>query len=123
MTLIIGTWNLEWATPKTKAGPRIKEIIRQLDPDIFVVTEGCADLLPATGHVIDGGTEGVGVTVLVGVCVGVIDGVGVMVGVIDGVGVIVGVIDGVGVKVGVEVLVGVFVGVRVFVGVEVLVGV
>ena len=36
MTLTIGTWNPEWATPKTKAGPRIMEIIRQLDPDIFV---------------------------------------------------------------------------------------
>ena len=57
MTLTIGTWNLEWATPKTKAGPRIKEIIQRLDPDIFVVTEGCADLLPSTGHVIDGGTD------------------------------------------------------------------
>lgn len=57
MTLIIGTWNLEWATPKTKAGPRIKEIIQRLNPDIFVVTEGCADLLPSTGYVIDGGTD------------------------------------------------------------------
>ena len=57
MTLTIGTWNLEWATPKTKAGPRIKEIIQRLNPDIFVVTEGCADLLPPTGHVIDGGTD------------------------------------------------------------------
>lgn len=57
MTFTIGTWNLEWATPKTKAGSRISEIIRRLDPDIFVVTEGCADLLPPTGYVIDGGTD------------------------------------------------------------------
>ena len=57
MTLTIGTWNLEWATPKTKAGPRISEIIRRLAPGIFVVAEGCADLLPPTGHVIDGGTD------------------------------------------------------------------
>jgi hypothetical protein len=47
----IGTWNLEWATPKTNDGPRILEIIQRLDPDIFVITEGCADLLPPTDHV------------------------------------------------------------------------
>ena len=57
MTFTIGTWNAEWATPRTEAGPRILEIIQQIDPDIFVLTEGCADLLPPSGHVIDGGTN------------------------------------------------------------------
>lgn len=57
MTFTIGTWNAEWATPRTEAGPRILEIIRKIDPDIFVLTEGCADLLPPSGHVIDGGTN------------------------------------------------------------------
>ena len=57
MKITVGTWNAEWATPSTKAGPRISEIIEQIKPDIFVLTEGCADLLPKSGYVIDGGTD------------------------------------------------------------------
>ncbi len=57
MSITVGTWNAEWATPNTKAGPRIAAIIEQFEPDIFVLTEGCADLLPKSGFVIDGGTD------------------------------------------------------------------
>ena len=55
VNITVGTWNAEWATPTTKTGPRIASIIEQIEPDIFVLTEGCADLLPKSGYVIDGG--------------------------------------------------------------------
>ena len=55
MNITVGTWNAEWATPTTKTGPRVASIIEQIEPDIFVLTEGCADLLPKSGYVIDGG--------------------------------------------------------------------
>ena len=55
MSITVGTWNAEWATPNTKAGPRIAAIIEQFEPDIFVLTEGCADLLPKSGYIVDGG--------------------------------------------------------------------
>ena len=57
MSITVGTWNAEWATPNTEAGPRLSRIIEQIQPDIFVLTEGCADLLPKSGYVIDGGTD------------------------------------------------------------------
>jgi len=52
----IATWNVEWATPRTKAGKRIQQIIKQIDADIFVLTEGCKELMPE-GFVLDGGTD------------------------------------------------------------------
>ena len=52
----IATWNVEWATPETKAGKRIQQIIYQIDADIFVLTEGCKELMP-DGFVLDGGTD------------------------------------------------------------------
>ena len=52
----IATWNVEWATPETKAGKRIQRIIEQIDADIFVLTEGCKELMPE-GFVLDGGTD------------------------------------------------------------------
>jgi endonuclease/exonuclease/phosphatase family metal-dependent hydrolase len=52
----VATWNVEWATPETKAGKRIKQIIKHIDADIFVLTEGCKELLPE-GFVLDGGTD------------------------------------------------------------------
>jgi hypothetical protein len=54
---VVGTWNAEWATAKSRVGKRIQQIIEKLVPDIFVLTEGCADLLPSDGYVIDGGTD------------------------------------------------------------------
>ena len=52
----IATWNAEWATPETKAGKRIQQIIEQIDADIFVLTEGCKELMPE-GFVLDGGSD------------------------------------------------------------------
>jgi endonuclease/exonuclease/phosphatase family metal-dependent hydrolase len=52
----VATWNVEWATPETKAGKRIHQIINQIDADIFVLTEGCKELMPE-GFVLDGGTD------------------------------------------------------------------
>jgi endonuclease/exonuclease/phosphatase family metal-dependent hydrolase len=52
----VATWNVEWATPETKAGKRIQQIIKQIDADIFVLTEGCKELMPE-GFVFDGGTD------------------------------------------------------------------
>ena len=52
----VATWNVEWATPETKAGKRIQQIIKQIDADIFVLTEGCKELMPE-GFVLDGGTD------------------------------------------------------------------
>ena len=52
----IATWNVEWATPETKAGKRIQQIINEIDADIFVLTEGCKALMP-DGFVLDGGTD------------------------------------------------------------------
>ena len=52
----VATWNVKWATPETKAGKRIQQIIEQIDADIFVLTEGCKELMPE-GFVLDGGAE------------------------------------------------------------------
>jgi len=52
----IATWNVEWATPETEAGKRIQQIINEIDADIFVLTEGCKELMPV-GFVLDGGTD------------------------------------------------------------------
>ena len=52
----IATWNVEWATPRTAKGKRIGPIIAGLDVDVFVMTEGCRELLP-DGYVIDAGTD------------------------------------------------------------------
>jgi endonuclease/exonuclease/phosphatase family metal-dependent hydrolase len=52
----VATWNVEWATPETKAGKRIQQIIKQIDSDIFVLTEGCRELMPE-GFVVDGGSD------------------------------------------------------------------
>ena len=52
----VATWNVEWATPETKAGRRIQQIINQIDADIIVLTEGCKELMPE-GFVLDGGTD------------------------------------------------------------------
>jgi len=52
----IATWNVEWATPRTGKGKRIAPIISGLDADVFVVTEGCRELLP-DGYIVDAGTD------------------------------------------------------------------
>lgn len=50
----IATWNVEWATPNSGIGKRIQEIIRDTESDVFVITEGCKELLPV-GHVAEAG--------------------------------------------------------------------
>ena len=52
----VATWNVEKATPKSKRGQRIQQIIRQIDADIFVLTEGCKELMPE-GFVFEGGAN------------------------------------------------------------------
>ena len=52
----VATWNVEWATPETKTGKRIQRIIELIDADIFVLTEGCKELMPE-GFMLDGGTD------------------------------------------------------------------
>ena len=52
----VATWNVEKATPKSKKGRHIQQIIKQIDADIFVLTEGCRELMPE-GFVIEGGTD------------------------------------------------------------------
>jgi hypothetical protein len=45
-------WNVEWATPRSPRGPHVQEHFRENGPDLICLTEGQADLLPASGHVI-----------------------------------------------------------------------
>lgn len=45
-------WNVEWATPGSPRGPQVQEHFRENDPDLICLTEGQADLLAASGHVI-----------------------------------------------------------------------
>lgn len=52
----VATWNVEWATPESSRGSRIKEILQKLQADIIVLTEGCAELFPE-GNVVDAGTD------------------------------------------------------------------
>ena len=52
----VATWNVEKATPKSKKGRHIQQIIKQIDADIFVLTEGCRELMPE-GFVIEGGAD------------------------------------------------------------------
>jgi hypothetical protein len=51
------TWNTRWATLASPAGPRVAARLHASGADIIVVTEGARDLLPATGHLVDAGTD------------------------------------------------------------------
>jgi hypothetical protein len=53
----VATWNVEWAKPGSKRGDRVTALLRGLDADILVVTEGFGGLLPDEGHVIDAGDD------------------------------------------------------------------
>lgn len=46
-------WNVEWARPNTDRGELIRERIEDANPDVLCVTEGFAELLPESGHVIE----------------------------------------------------------------------
>ena len=53
----IGTWNVEWAAPDGERGVRVAAALNEPGCDVVYVTEGCAEILPAGGHVIDGGPD------------------------------------------------------------------
>lgn len=53
----VGTWNTEWAKPKSPKAERIRPILAAPDCDILCVTEGYADILPDGGHTIDAGDD------------------------------------------------------------------
>ena len=52
----VATWNVKKATPQSKKGQRIQQIIKQINADIFVLTEGCKELMPE-GFVFEGGAD------------------------------------------------------------------
>ena len=57
MTVRIVTWNTEWAEPETERGCTVMEVLDSTQADVIVLTEGCQELLPANGFVVDGGTD------------------------------------------------------------------
>lgn len=56
-TIRIGTWNTQWASPRTTRGGIISDKLAASDCDILCVTEGFAGVLPDGGHVIDAGED------------------------------------------------------------------
>ncbi len=55
MSIVIATWNTEWATPNNDRGRRISSILQSVDADVTVVTEGVRELFSAKGSVVDAG--------------------------------------------------------------------
>lgn len=53
----VGTWNTEWAAPKSVKANRIRPILAAPKCHVLCVTEGYEGLLPSGGHVIDGGED------------------------------------------------------------------
>lgn len=53
----VGTWNVQWATPRSKRAPLVADMLAAPDCDILCVTEGDAGILPKGGHVIDAGSD------------------------------------------------------------------
>ena len=53
MNLRILLWNLEWATPRSPRGRRIRAILADLDPDVVCLTEATAAMLPDDGFALD----------------------------------------------------------------------
>lgn len=43
-------WNVAWASPSSPKGRQIQSILRELDPDVIILTETHQDLLPSHGH-------------------------------------------------------------------------
>ena len=52
MSLSIGNWNVEWATPRSRRTPEILDRIRQNDPEVVCLTEGDSRLLSQDGYTI-----------------------------------------------------------------------
>lgn len=53
----VGTWNTEWAAPKSARANRIRPVLAAPECHVLCVTEGYAGLLPSGGWVIDGGGD------------------------------------------------------------------
>jgi exonuclease III len=53
----ISTWNVKWASARSHRGTMVKEVLASLNADVIVLTEGCAAVLPADGHVIDASSD------------------------------------------------------------------
>lgn len=50
-------WNVEWATPRSRRGRHIRELIGEFAPDLICMSEGSAAMLPASGEVIEAGAN------------------------------------------------------------------
>ena len=46
-------WNIEWASPTSSRGRRIKEIVASTNPDLICFTEATAPMLPESGYSIE----------------------------------------------------------------------
>ena len=57
ITLRIGTWNTNWAKPGTERGRCVAKRLAAPGCDLLCVTEGYAGILPASGHLIDAGSD------------------------------------------------------------------
>lgn len=57
MSVVVATWNAEWATPSSDRGARISAVLANAAADILVVTEGVRALLPASGSVVEAGSD------------------------------------------------------------------
>ena len=52
MTLQLLTWNVEWAGPRSRRTPEIRDRINTLAPEIICLTEANIGLLSGSGHII-----------------------------------------------------------------------
>ena len=50
MSLTIATWNVEWATPRSRRTPHLLNRLDGHAPDVICLTETNHDLLPQDGH-------------------------------------------------------------------------
>ena len=57
MSITVSTWNAEWKTPASAAGPRIASILGATESDIIILTEGVRGLLPEGGYTLDAGGD------------------------------------------------------------------
>ncbi|MDS1114238.1 endonuclease/exonuclease/phosphatase family protein [Gordonia westfalica] len=55
--LTVATWNIMWANGSSARGRRVRNILREVDADLLIVTEGQRDLLPEGGHIVDAGSD------------------------------------------------------------------
>lgn len=51
--LIVTTWNLEWAPPRSARGQEMRDRLAATQADVICLTEAFAENLPAGGHIIE----------------------------------------------------------------------